>query len=307
MQSPRPLASTLYTTLLGGLCLCGIVGCASSPLDGLSGLRNGSSTDVASGTARPTSSMDEYRLRSELAALLSADPARSLRAERQLRGLNESERLRLLQVARERPTERDPRWLSLMEDLHGPVKLSPTDEWRYLSWRVSQSDRARAMRAQSRLVDLAHAHPDTLLEVVRRKEAGYESAVLALAAARHPQAIHEFVASYRSPTSPSERRIMAEALAMWTGDRVVPRVVGQPWEIEADAAQVTTMVAQLTPVPAVPESKTVSPGAHDPLRPGSASDPWIGTLVPPAGASPVFPEPGGPPSEAPSGGTPHGR
>ncbi len=308
MRRTTPIRSLprLAVLVLGVGCLSN-TGCASTPLDGI----RGENTSVR-GKTRPFSSKDDAGLRDEIQALLSSDTRRSQQAERNLRGLNEDERTRLLQIARERPAERDPRWLSLMEDLHGPVLLSPDEEWRYLSWRVAQPDRVRAMRAQSRLADLAHTHPEPLLRAALQREPGYEAAVLALASARHPHAAQEFVRRYRSPLTHDERRLMAEALAVWTGDRLIPRTVGEPWEIEADASRITTMVASLTPhpTPSMPGNASLPATSLPPISPfppiqpnananGGAGDPWAGTLVPapPRGTSDVEfptkgPEPG---------------
>ena len=180
----------------------------------------------------------------EVGRLLSADPEQSRAAERRLTALDEQGREALLQHAAKIPSERDPRWLNVLDENHALPPLPTDQELEYLLWKVSRQESFYVMKAQSRLLDLARTQPDLLIARMARGGRGAEALAVALALADEKRAIGPLLARYENARTLEERRVAAESLARLVGDDLRPRLQGSDAEIQSDAQAIRSWLAQ---------------------------------------------------------------
>lgn len=208
----------------------------------------GTGTSVPVRVAPPPAPLPGARVQHEVGRLLSADPAESAAAEDRLVQLDEDARGALAALAAELPRERDPRWLHVLEENHLLAGLVPpltsAQEVDFQVWKVAHRGGVYAMRAQRRLQVLARSEPELLLRRLDRGGPGAEAVAVALAQARELRAVPPLLARYRHARTEAERRIAAEALALFAGEDRRPRVQGTDDEIERDARAIEIWLAR---------------------------------------------------------------
>jgi hypothetical protein len=183
----------------------------------------------------PTDREDVGRL---VGTLLSADPRASREAEAILDRLDAPGRAALAEHARAIPTERDPRWLSVL-DRNGLLGDAPPDaRLDLLVWRAGRRDARSAREGREGLAAWAKSDPAPLLARLERSAPGRAALATALGEAERRDAVPALLALYREAESPEERKAASGALGAIAGESLRPRVDGTPEEIEADAARV---------------------------------------------------------------------
>ncbi len=164
--------------------------------------------DVPAGRA-PTPADDVAR---EVAALLSGDPTAARAAETSLVALDGPGRAALARHAASIPTERDPRWLHVL-DAHGLLPPLAPDE--AVAFRLAEAARGEPgllARARAALETLARRDPAPLVARLRPGP-GADLLALALGDAGAASAAPALLALYRDARTPAERRAAAAALA----------------------------------------------------------------------------------------------
>jgi hypothetical protein len=184
----------------------------------------------------------------EVGRLLSADADASRAAETWLSRLDAPGRDALSEHAARIPGERDPRWLHVLDEngllAESVPDLAPGDELVYALWKAGRPEGSYAMKAQSRLLDLARRSPETLLGHLERGEPGAEVVAVALALAGERRAGRPLLQRYRAARSDAERRAAAEALGLLAGQGRRPRVRGSAADLEKDALVVERWLAE---------------------------------------------------------------
>lgn len=180
----------------------------------------------------------EERIAADVGRLLSSDPRASAAAAERLRYLDEGERDALLAHARTIPMERDPRWLHVLDENHALPPLPPAEEVDFLVWKAARDDPYDVMKAQSRLLDLARARPEVLLDRLASGAPGTEPVAVALTLAGEVRALRPLLARYRAARTPAERRILAEAMTPLVGEALRPPSDGPPAALESAARAV---------------------------------------------------------------------
>jgi hypothetical protein len=183
----------------------------------------------------PQAPLERDRLAARVGDLLSADPVRSLDAERRLSALDDAERRTLAEVAATIPHERDPRWLNVLDENHALPALSAEERLDFLLWKSARVEPFYAMKAQSRLLDLARERPEVLEQRLARPGPQRPDVAIALALAHGPRRVPALVAFYRDARTVAERRGAAEAIALAVGEERRPRPDGTPVEVARDA------------------------------------------------------------------------
>jgi HEAT repeat protein len=171
----------------------------------------------------------------EVGRLLTADPELSAEAERRLTTLDEAGRRALLAHAARIPSERDPRWLHVLDENHALGPLPPQEEVAYLLWKVTRDEPVYVRKAQGRLLEMARAEPDVLLRTLSRAAEGADEVGLALALAGEERAVPLLLDRYEGTESVEVRRASAESLSRLVGDDLRPRVTGSRAGIRRDA------------------------------------------------------------------------
>lgn len=172
----------------------------------------------------------------EVGLLLSADEAASRAAEQRLVNVSGPQREQLLAYAETIPTERDPRWLNVLDEHHALPPLDDEAQLDFLIWKGARASRFFAMKAQSRLLDMARTRPEVLIARLGRGGEGMDRVAIALAQAGVARAVPALLQRYTEPRSPLERRAAAEALTMLAGEPRRPRARGSAREIAQDAS-----------------------------------------------------------------------
>lgn len=164
----------------------------------------------------------EDRVAREVGRLLSGDPAVSRQAEAALHALDEPGRAALAAHARRIPSERDPRWLHVL-DGHGLLPpLSDRDLLDLRLWEAGREGGPALLKAQATVERLAASDPAVLRAYLGRPGPGRDLVALALGTAGVTSAVPALVALYRDGTSPSERRAAADALGRLLGPESRP-------------------------------------------------------------------------------------
>ncbi len=178
----------------------------------------------------------EVRIADEVARLLSPDVRESDDAARALSGLDDEDRKALARHAAKIPTERDPRWLSVLDGNGLFADAGPAARADLLAWQASRTDARLVWRAQSGLLDLARSNPEILLARLRDPACPARDAIaVALADADEKRAIPALIDLYRTPRTPAERRAATLALGRLAGADRQPRFDATPVERERDA------------------------------------------------------------------------
>lgn len=167
--------------------------------------------------------------------LLSADPARSAAAERRLLALDEEERAALVRHAARIATERDPRWLHVLDEAALLPALSPGERTAFLLWKAQRPEPSFAMRAQAGLVEQARQDPRPLLAELARGTPAVDALVAALVVAERRDVVPALTQRYLATDDEDERRELAEALASLVGEDLRPRPSGSPEQRAGDA------------------------------------------------------------------------
>lgn len=167
--------------------------------------------------------------------LLSADPARSAAGERDLLALDEEERAALAAHAARIPTERDPRWLHVLDEAGLMPALSPGERTAFLLWKARRPEPSFVMRAQAGLVEQARQDPAPLLAELSRGTPAVDALVAALVVAQRQDAVPGLTRRYLATDDEEERRELAEGLARLVGEDVRPRSSGSPEQRAGDA------------------------------------------------------------------------
>ena len=176
--------------------------------------------------------------------LLTSDPHRSRAAMERLTRLD-AEGVEALQAHAARiPSERDPRWLHVLDENHVLPALETEEELEFLLWKVDQKEAFYVMKAQSRLLDLAATSPEALVKRLEQGGDGTEALAVALAMRGEAQSVPVLLARYRAAETTVQRRVAAEALGHVVGEDLRPRTQGAPEELEQDAQQIERWIQQ---------------------------------------------------------------
>ncbi len=183
----------------------------------------------------------------EVGRLLRPEPDVSREAERRLLALDAQGLVELRRLSESMPTERDPRWLHVLDENGLLPALTPEERIEFLLWKAARSEPFYASKAQSGLADLARSDSDRLIARVRtlfsrpvseRTARDAESIGTALAVARVERAVPALVDAYVAARDVAERRALAEVLAILAGEARRPRVTGLPQDIAKDAERI---------------------------------------------------------------------
>lgn len=187
-----------------------------------------------------------YPVAEEVGRLLSADSATSEAAETRLIALDGERRDRLLAYASTIPTERDLRWLHVLDEHHALPDLTADERLDFLLWKAARPERTQAMKAQSQLMDMAREDPAPLIARIQAGAAGSDVLAVVLGLANTRAAVPALLARYRAARDARERAAPAEALGMlWDGGRG-PRVHAARSEIARDADRIETWYREQT-------------------------------------------------------------
>ncbi len=183
----------------------------------------------------------EERVARDVGRLLSGDGPSSRAAERSLLSLDDAGRAALAAHAARIPTQRDRRWLHVL-DANGLLPALSTDEAvEFRLWQASRRDQALLMKADAALADLAARDPGPLEARLLRPRPGRDLLALALGTARARSAVPALVLLYRGASTPEERRAASEALARILGEDARPRADATPAERAAEADRVLAL------------------------------------------------------------------
>lgn len=186
---------------------------------------------------RPTASAEVARA---VGDLLSSDPDRSRDGERRLLALDEAGRALLRDHARSIPTERDPRWLHVLDEHHALPPLEPDARVAFLLWKSQRPEAFFVSKAQQGLVEEARRDPAPVLRALERGGPGLDVLAVALAVANRREAVPALVERYLVAEEEQELRALTEALARLVGDDIRPRFGGTREERERDAERILT-------------------------------------------------------------------
>jgi hypothetical protein len=177
----------------------------------------------------------EVQIGAEVGRLLAPDEQTSRAAQRRLVALTGEDRDRLLTYAKTLRQERDPRLLNVLDEHHALPELGTRERIEFLLWKAHLPERFYAMKAQSRLIDMARSDPAPL--IARLAEGGDRVDVLSvvLAITKTRSAVPVLLQRYRTTTDPRTRSTAAEALGRIAGEERRPRPSGSPEDIERDA------------------------------------------------------------------------
>ncbi len=179
------------------------------------------------------------RIADDVSRLLSADPDASAAAARELSSLDDEGRAALAAHAKRIPGERDPRWLTVLEENGLWAEAGPAERVDLFAWQAARSDPRLVWRAQSGLLELARSHPDVLEAKLSDASCPARDALaVALADARSTRSVPALVGLYRTAVTPAELRAAAFAIGRLAGEERRPRVDATPAERERDAEKV---------------------------------------------------------------------
>ena len=179
------------------------------------------------------------RVAEEVARLLSPDREASAAAARALASLDDDGRAALAAHATKIPNERDPRWLTVLDENGLATDAGPFARADLLAWQASRPDPRLVWRAQSGLLELARAHPEVLEAKLADPGCPARDAIaVALADARATRSVPALVALYLGAGTVAERRAASVSIARLAGEDRRPRVDATPAERERDAARV---------------------------------------------------------------------
>lgn len=184
---------------------------------------------------RPTPASEVGRAVGEL---LGSDPEVARAAEARLLALDEPGRAALRTHAASIPTERDPRWLHVLDEHHALPALAPEERLAFLLWKARRPEPFFVSKAQQALVAEAHRDPAPLLAALRGGGSGTDVLAVALAIAQRREAVPLLVERYLATPDEHERRALAEALARLCGEDVRPRLGGSDEDRRRDAERV---------------------------------------------------------------------
>ena len=174
----------------------------------------------------------------EVGRLLSPQPEVSQAAERRLVALTGEELTAFLTYVETLEGERDVRLLNVLDEHHALPEMPVPEQIEFLLWKASRPERFYAMKAQSRLIDLARRDPAPLLARLDAGGANVDVLGVVLAITRTQEAVPVLLRRYRSTTEGRARSATAEALGMIAGEERRPRPSGRPEDIERDAAAI---------------------------------------------------------------------
>lgn len=213
--------------------------------------------DVPSGRV-PTADDDVAR---EVGALLSGDPAAARDAEARLRALDGPGRAALARHAAAVPTERDPRWLDVL-DAHGLLPPLTPDE--AVAFRLTQAARGEpGLLARARAALEAQARRDPAPLVARLHEGpGADVLALALGDAGAATAAPALLDLYRDARAPATRRAAAVAVAALVAPTRGPDPDAVGVEAEVEVVRLRPRVDAVARAPGPPAAREVPHGAR---------------------------------------------
>jgi len=169
--------------------------------------------------------------------LLGSDPDRSAEAERRLLVFDESEREELARLAATIPTERDPRWLHVLDELHLGPALRDDERVAFLLWKAARPETFFASKARAALAEQARVNPAPLLAALEAGQPGAGTLAVALALADCKECIPALTERYVASEDEGERRALVEALARLLGEETLLRPTAPRDEREREAAR----------------------------------------------------------------------
>jgi len=192
----------------------------------------------------PSTPSADVSVAQDVGRLLSPDPAQSAAAEARLVAAQGERRERLLHHAEGIPTERDPRWLHVLDEHQALPALAPSERLDFLLWKAARPDVASTMKAQAGLSRMAHEHPELLLERLELGAPGWERLAVALAIEGRRDAAPALIERYRHALTVDQREVAAEALGRLLGEARRPRARLSDEEARREADRLDAWLAQ---------------------------------------------------------------
>lgn len=156
--------------------------------------------------------------------LLVNDRVRSAEAERELLALQGEDLAALAAHAATIPTERDPRWLHVLDEHALFPALALDQRIAFLLWKARRPEAFYVMKARAALTEQAKQDPTPLLAVVEAGVSGGTQVALALSLAGRHEAIPVLLDRYVEAEDEEERRALVEALRGLLGEETRIRV-----------------------------------------------------------------------------------
>ena len=180
----------------------------------------------------------EVQVGAEVGRLLSPDAGISKQAERRLLALTGEDLERFLAYALALEGESDMRLFNILDEHHALPELGSGVLLSFLLWKSAPPERFYRMKAQSRLIVMATADPEPLIQ--RLGVGGKEVDVLAavLATTQTEAAVPALLQRYRSTGNPRSRAAAAAALGVIAGEEHRPRPSGRAQDLERDATAI---------------------------------------------------------------------
>lgn len=169
--------------------------------------------------------------------LLEGDASSAATAERRLLALTETGRAALRAHARAIPTERDPRWLHVLDEVELLPALSAGERVALWLWKARRPERSFAMKAEARLVEAARGDLSALLAEVAEGGDDVALVAVALVVAQRRDAVPALLRRYLAAEQEEERRHLSDAVARLVGEEVRPRLGGTQEERARDATE----------------------------------------------------------------------
>ncbi len=167
--------------------------------------------------------------------LLSGDAQRSAAAEKRLLALDAAELEELRLLAERIPTERDPRWLHVLDEHQLGPALPAEERVAFLLWKAARPEAFFAMKARAALAEQARRDPAPLLAALEAGLPGGDALALALAVAKRTDAVPALAERYVVSEDENERRALVEALTRLLGEETRLRATAPREEREREA------------------------------------------------------------------------
>ncbi len=174
----------------------------------------------------------------DVGELLSGDPERSAAAEKRLLALDAAELEELRLLAERIPTERDPRWLHVLDEHQEGPPLSPQERVAFLLWKAARPEPFFALKARAALAEQARTDPAPLLAALQAGWPGAEALAGALAVAQRTEAVPALTERFVVSEDEDERRALVEALTRLLGEETRLRATAPREEREREARRV---------------------------------------------------------------------
>lgn len=185
---------------------------------------------------------EDARVAREVGRLLGGDAAASRAAEAVLLALDDAGRASLLRHAARVPTERDRRWLHILDAYGRLPALSAEEAVDLRLWQALRTDPGSAARGRAALAELARRDPAPLLARLSPDAPGAAVIALALADAHAVATGPAILDLYVAAPTPALRRAAAAALDRLVAPARGPDPDALGLDLVAEAARVASLV-----------------------------------------------------------------